>query len=1422
MANDELGALRKALNKNDVEPLLQTVFEQAPQQTFALPAQPIVEYREGATVFMDPIYTVDPGIDWYSIGERAFKLGGDLFGKTLDYLIDSKANSLADLSDMYRSKLDDAYTNLSRTAQKSNSFNDDTKLAKMGGISWKDAKARSSESNDVVTDGILSEIEGIKIEWRKKANEVLENGTGNWFAPAIDYWDENLPSMMDQLGTKYQQLAVAARKADRSIMDQAEKLLFESQFAKPSGKNGTSESVNTKFLAGLLPVIAAGDKGLRSDGTKRFHTIDPTTGNETPITVNGRPLIVMDSEGNTRFNPSLYSVSPQLVFNAIDNEDDFKYYLNLEQNTTDMSAYASFDGTLTPEYTKIVQDVLSRPRSTRNPMDMWKIAAVFASLPPESIANYSQNNKMSQTESDELLITVDAARMGYGPDELTKFRTMSIEDLTESRKIWGVMTDMQLATGSGTMAAGDTALQAQNYINNIATPIIGALLGLSEEQQTQYFVGLTGDKRIYDPQPGENLATLLSRNQILQVPVIKALSYFKANPLLLVDENGKARSPEKIKEAVTQYIQTETTRAGIVTVIDPDTKQPVSFYNRDMVWANSILQEPEKTLPAFMATPASNLYRGSTRETPAEIDFGIARNVFGKSIDREIFAAIYGNISTVVTEKGTETSYTGLPLAETLRLGAACNPDVWRKYGWKGTEDTKLEAAMAALADIKPASEWGIKVDLTGRYDAFASTQRGGLALGFNSIPTQQGSDLFDSVINRQRMSLTGPSFTPEKGNTGTPALYIPATAPEGNLTKTFTQQLFTAKRERESNNPMYTIVTGDSIPASTPQELDVIIEQVDGFASIPELAQSFAYVKNEVIQDTETAYRFLNLNQRAILSVVKNNPEYKKGVQLMLSDFDSAPNDRVLFTPDNVSKLVKAANEKGINNAFDFTSYVLAVAQAKATNKKTVFAKNPEKIKAIQTGFENLNIPINFDETSFFIPNTGVDTDYNGRVLYEQGTPEFFAGIKKYANEGYNVYSSDINTYYLKKIDEPIDEGLTLVLPGRTPAESEADYNTKYSQVFGQREGDLQRSNKIKEQVQKIFAPVSSPSFIQTKVEKPMVLPSQMIEGFKKAIQTFEYRNNIGFSNNANRMNQLYDTMLFYDLPKLYYETGTLDYSLDKLPEKYRLPGHSKHPATKPYFKPGTGTGMNTFREIGKGLLDAGSAVLNLEGTLQQQANIPRFNERSFKIGKALEQGNLTYVFSEMFEEPVSILRMQDSELTERINQNSANFLLLAFDKEFIPFPEGKTKEYGISKQAYDKAQRFKIMEWTPEQFEYQIRAVTTNTPKQTGAVDVDGIVLQLDPSEFILDSKLKEKLKRDLILGMPKEPFPNRTKAESDRQRISDLNAVLDDPKQFVELKKQYLSYSLTPGMRGNLKSKDKAKIDYLAQVFWTTYNK
>lgn len=1428
MAKGELDSLRSMLNRNPADPLEQTIFEKGPEVGFTTPAMPILTPQEGQTILPGVIASVDPGIAWDALGAQAFKLGGDLFEQTLDYLIDSKGNAVRDLGDMYQSKLDTAYTRLSTEQKK--------------------AKAMKTNVDDTLVDGLLDEIETVKKEWRQKADEALETGQGNWYTPAINYWDENLD--MKSMGTKYQQLAVTARAADRNIMDQAQKLLFEAQlnnrlekkqrdstaYAKDEATSFDKEVVNTKVLAGMLPLAAQNEVPTRRDGTKMFTNINVQTGQQEPIMVQGLPLTIVDDMGFSRFNPELASISPQVVFNAIDNPEDWDYYMQVEQDTTDSSAMYSKGGTLTPEYEAIVKDYFSRTPTTRSPMDMYKISAMFARLPPEAIATIAKNNNLSTTDKDIMLLGVDAAQRGLKIDEMSKLRLVSPEDLTEARKVLGVAMDSQLATEGGVMASGATTGETQILLNQVVTPMIGSILGLTPEQVKDLDVGRTQDGRIFDRTPNYSLYALVSRNPALQTTLLKALAYFKANPLLLRDEKGKSRPKEEIAATVNRYMQTEASVAGQITFIDQQKKIPNTYLNKDMLWMQPYAKNPDELATLAMALPQSDWFpqsRNAVGDNMVEIDYKPGAAVFNNAtnkVDRAVFASLYQNMTSVVEDSaGVQTSYKGLPQGEALRLAASSHPDTWIALKlWDGrtelSPEQKEDFALKALDQILPATEWGMAVDFTGRYDAFAQTGNGGLAVGFRSIPTKNGTNLLPLLINQQRLSPDGYMFTPEKN--GVPVLSIPARKPDlGDIS--VSEKIGQLKVKRNSNQPLYKVDVLDTAPATAAQSLTEVMPQVGTVTAAPELAKAFSFVSDQYLQNSNQAYDFMNINQTTIAQVIKDNPQFANGVKIMVNDFDIADvKDRKFFTPANMNLLFEEAKKRGLTSSVDFVSFALSAAQVKAENKRPSNVKNPALVSNIKTYFSGLNIPVNFDDSSFFVPYTGKDTSINGRVLYNYGTQEFFDGLRKYSSEGYNVYvdKQDPSAYYLRKPTEPTDDTVALVLPGKMPEEPEAEYTNKYNQVFGQREADVTRAKGVKDRLKKTLTPQAEPPLLQAQVEKPMVLPSKMISDFRTALSRFKQNNNISFGGTQEELNKSYDAMLFYDLTKLYYDTGSLDYTLDTLPPQYRLPGHSMHPETRAYIAPspkGTGTGMQTFGEIGRGLRDAGLAVLNLDATLQKEAEItPTFSEREYRIKKALESKDINVIFTEMFDEPVAKLRMQDQEMTERLNQDSLNFIGLAFPLSTSPaqeFPENAKTTYGVTKETYGRAKEFVNRGWSQVTFEHQIRAAVSQLPQNTGSININEVVSQLDPTKFIMDDKFKAQFRKDLLASMPTDPFPGTSQAVSNRQRTSDLDAVLNDPTLLVGFKRDYLEMLLNPPVRTPTASSNEVRRKAIISNFW-----
>lgn len=1415
MAKGELDALRSMLGGTKLDPLQQTVFEKGPEVGFVPPAAPILRPQEGRVVFSEPIVSVDPGIDWAALGQQAFKIGGDLFEKTLDYLIDSKANGLADLSDMYRSKLDDAYVKLSQTSKQSGSFNDDVKYAKSGKMSWKDVKVRPSESDSQVTDGVLDEIKKIKEEWREKANTILENGEGNFYTPAIDYWDENLPLNMNQIGSKYQQLAVSARKADRQIMDQAEKLLFESQFASTASGKKATDAIPNKFINGLFPVATAElPLPSRLDGTKAFHDIDPQTGQETIQTVDGNPILVVDEMGSVRFNST---IPPKAIWRAM-NDEDFKLYVDLEQRQTEYSALYSEDGRLTPMVEELANEYFDAPEATRDPRDLWKLGVIFAQMPPSSIAGFAKSKDITQTEAEYLNFAVDSARIGQTSTALSKWRAITPNQITNAVRVFDTFANPELGTPQGTRVGGATVNQLDALTNKVVVPVIAQLAGLTEEEQQNYKVNVTGDGRAIDTTPNETLATFMVRNPALRTAAVKAIAYFQSNPSLMYDEKGTLRSDEEIKKSIAGFITTETNRAGLVTLRDKRTGQPMTIYNPKASWIGlEYSKDTDNLARASLSYPLAGINTYRAGENMREIDYSLGRSVFGSGVDRDTFAAIHSNLAYSVRGNdnfnyGTE----GLPQAEVLRLAAASHPVVWTKYVKPGidiknlTQQEKIDLALTAYKDILPATEWGITTDFSMRYEGFMSMEKGGLPFGFTTIPTQNGKDLFDLVPSRAIQFSAGNVFTPENKD-NSPALFIKYDA----ANPFFMERLSTNYGYATQNVPAYQVINKQDAPAFKRQAISTVLQQVAQVTPIKNFDYTFAYVKDQELTTPEDLYKFINLNRETVKSVVKNDKDVDMGVLTILDDFGKPSKDRFVFTDANLKLMFEDAKTKGVRTSLDFVSYAVNVANAAAKNKETKSSRN--SVFNVVEEFKAKNIEINFDDNSFFVPSTGKDSSYDGYVLYNPNSKEFFDGIKKYSMEGYNVYVDNNPTgsggtqYFLLKPEEKAEDYLTLVLPAKTPSETAEQYAIKYNQVFGQREQDITTANQISEKVKAaLFAqeqPTDAPQF-----KKQTVLPSYMQSTFNTELNNFMVRNKVNFSNMEN-LTDVLDVALFYDLPKLYYETGSLPQSLKDLPIKYRLPGHSSFVNAqnrRPQSKPAK--------------------------TMQNRLSREDYWTRATKLKEALESGNIYQAIDALAEEPVAKLRSMDNGLTQNFNQDALNILLLAFEPNSDNYykPEFES-QYGVTKASFDKAMAFAKAGWTPAAFEHQVRTVakglkqavpeptltepkdiwTVNEPKkQEQAIlneTFNGIVADLNPASFLLDEQVAADLIGDLKIAMPKDS----------KISASDLvEYLIKNPNEAVDLKKEYLMVSLLPQARDKERSRRSLKAIGIAKRIWAYY--
>lgn len=1427
------------MQNNPLNPLQQTVFEQGPQATFVPPAQQPSVYQEGQVVFTDPIYSIDPGIAWYQLGEQAAETANMLFGQTLDYLIDSKRNAVGELADKYQTELNNTYLKLTEEQKK--------------------AEALGLPPSKDTVDGLLNQIEATKTNWRNEADEVLETGKSIFFQPAINYWDDNLD--IKSLGLKYQQLALSARGADRNISDQAQKLVFDAQLANIFKKQANDKvglakqgyttfdsKNNAKVFMGALPF---GNEVPVSEttGSKLFHITDPVTGKETVRTIGQEeiPLVVFDEGGTVRINPAL---DFQSVVRAT-NEEEFEFLVAANQENPYAASY-SINGTFIPEFDEYAKSVLATDPAQRDPNDLWKLGYLFTRVPASSVYAFGKRNNINETETALLAIAAQSVRSGFTAADMVKNKKPYMQELETAVSVLSTLSAPNLGS-IGLAARGLNAQQTIDMTNNIVVPLLGSILNLSPEEQANYAVELSnrGSERnlIVDSSPAQTISNLLAVNPLLAPVATKAISYFVSNQNFLYDENGELRDEDSLRQALDLFIKTETNNAGIVVLKNPKTGVINTVYNPTMLYYQEDLSANTKeALVNYMDSPFASFDISERGEAATQQQL---RNTlkkassFAPKFNQDVFLALYGSFQTSVQQ--TDGTYVAapLPMSEVLRLAVASSEVTWTQYGYRGEtdEETKRQFALKAWEDINPASMWDVDVDTdSNAFLAYTQAEKGGLPIAFRSITTKSGRDLLKGNSNIiPSTSMSADKYIPQI-SPGVPAFSIVATEPAKSGGFTFKEQLEKAKQKKQAGLPTYTLLHKDDAPAAAPLSFDAINSSVRTFAASKEVAEAFVYSEYDPIlaySSPKKAYNWLVVNLDAIKQIAQKTPELNQAVQTIIKDLEKPEGKRVLLTETNVEKMfLRARDTLKIKSNADFVSYVLSVAQAKVANKEEKTEWDRNKAKRVEYNLKSVGTPLSspLSEKNFTV--TSDNPNYNGLILYPTASKKFYDGIR-FANktDSFDLYvdSDEAEDYYLIPKGTPVDPELfRLVVTGREQNETPEDYNNRFSFEFGIRENAVISAGRMRQSIRDRLKPPTTQEPIGARVEQPFVLPSDVLKEFETELNKFVARN----SQEKNSW-----MIPLYDFPKLYFETGSLPEKLSDLPAKYALPGHPSYPVVKESQNPAMAV-LTVDQTLGRGLEQMGDDIMEKE---RKRYEAEWKKVREARLNEAIQKGNVNYFMSAMFKDPVATLRVQQSNKVPSYSQSSMDVIHLAFDGQQVS--EQDLQQYEVTSTAFIKAQELAQAGWTPAALEYVVLQRMPQTPRQPSTfeknvkdiatidqtlgrsleemgdrmlgrtpqtkrpatkatkVDLNAVVASVSADEFPLDSELKNQILGDI------RTYMSQTNSFNDGV-YKRIIAILDNPKAGIKLKQEYLLAMLSPGVRTLEGSRDSVRIRGIAQ--------
>ena len=1415
--------LSNLLGKKTLDPLEQTVFETGPRAGF-VPPESINMYKETQTQFgQQPIGVEGADIDWYALGESGFKIANETFGAVVNHLISSKGNAIAELKDAYSTKLNDAYIELN------------TKESQ--------ARATGKAIDQPIMDRLITNINTLKSEWDKKAREVVENNKGGLFEPAIDYWDPNLD--IKTLGSRYQELALRVRSSDRDISAASTKLLFDAQFNNIGKQKKEFDAKQAKFgnvpykegdignlvLAGVAPLNAVGSQ---------YPPASPTDPTNTPYFFtqlkDGKLTPKVDAAGNQLV--ILDPATGQWLWNSAASQDDLnenetKQLVDYAQfhpyaEYRDSSAIASHQGVLAPDSKAFLKDEFSKPIGTRSPQAMYRTGLMLNQLPVSTIGGSMKEIGLNEEDIGMAMIYRDAVQKGASLQTMSELKSITAADISVASEI------LTYAQQYNPYVKGDKS-SLLVYSNNIIRPIVAQALGMDTKQLDDLLVELNGDT-VKDAGGTESLVRVLKNNPQLLGTALRAMAYVEANKgqFMNANKSGELDSGKVAKFAI-EFNKTLAAHRGITAVKGSDGSM-VSNDNTNLSWTNTLI--PENTKIDILDTHFASSYSTDNMADPTGVRDSAIKTAKGlvSDLNERVYTSILDNF--VVNQPNGPTDRTQvsrvIPVGEQGRLAVACSAAVLKLNGYTFNPDStpeedfaaQLTAAKKGYVAIPPMSQWGMEYSVGPREQGYMTSLAGGLPLGYRQI-MMGNIDVLPFLVPASQIDSNG-VFTPRR-NDGTPILRVPAS---NDLDGAHRQSLENLQSYRETKTPSYTIVPSSEAAGLAPQEMRVILKQAQPQA-VKAIARAFAnqdeiLLANMTADDASTLFL---VNADKIDAIIQADPRLKQ-VKYLLDNDLVGTEPTVVFSQENFTVMFEDAKKKGITTVSDFISYTLGVALAKVENKQdqsdwnSAFAENAyQRSKAA-------GVPSDPIHQGDWLAPTG---PAQGLVLHKPNSDKFVRTMDSSAREGYNIWKqNDGNVFYVYRAGEDVDTTeMKPYFEGRKPNEDEATYTARFNSVFG----SILTDNKNKEAAKRISQEMLGRSVgmpIEASIQKKTVLPSSQIAGFKRSFIEFMDNNRlVGLNSPASLLE-----MKTYDFTGLYFDTGELPKEWSDLPAQYALPGNSRYlspvkPETiEEQLTRAAGDVMPALSAAVGALPDAAMAIPNAmketgtgpDAFQQAGRNMEQQGYDNLKaslLKEAMVGGDIDSVLAQTVGDPVAILRTRDEDI--KLPQDSANFLLTAFDKNLSSkviaeiLKDTKQPMYGIKKDTYMKViADFVAKKWEPAALEYQIR----NTLKQDrllkdrqgskNFMTVNEAVAAIDSSSFPLDPSVEKQwidsalkawnVYQDSqvkeILGEsdsgPQERNAKRQAATKDFER------KLRDPKQFIDLRQDFLMHWLLPESR------------------------
>ena len=1100
-------------------------------QVFEQPKAPQFTYTEQVPITPQYRFDIDPGINWAELGSQAFAVAADIYGKSLNYMANTKANKLQDLTN--------------QTQKKINGMAEAYETGQLNVPAGMDPVQYAAE-----------QTERLKEEYRFKARDIIGDFSyetedagptldGKPLKRTVDIFDPDYD--IGGLGLAWQDIIVGARGTDIGLDEMMDRQLIS--IGKAYGKQQETDLSVQRYLENNISYSSLSKDAQAVvdspffNGTRPFPIDDPNFGMEQgkPRTdAAGNPVFFIteaqNSDGSTQLlamvnpNASLSGASQEEIGFLVGLDAQFQNNLGLTDTTSDL-----------------LKTFLASPQTMDSNTSFYALS-MYGALPETTKASYAKQQGFSDEQAFTLNAASSALKVGASvPRVQTMMRSLSnpevMQRVTQLEKgiLSGAVTGESMTYAGFMPQSTNPAYQAefkqtQELLRVFSGIVAGAVRNANISVPEDAFVISDGAEAITEADRF-TLAQVIRSNptfaQALREATV-ALTAAQQSGLITTDDEKKAFTEQIVKNLSDKFTAIEDEKGNITMTHGPVFGMLQSKLNA----ATSADTEQNTT-----KTKLEQAYKGSLTTNTEFIPAPVAIQVFGSDLDLDRANAVIRAGGRVTTSKDPMMgqAITMVPQAEQMRIYAASKKSVIEYYGGKPyvqmSEDERDAAFEKAYLDIPQAHLWDFKLLTDERNSLNVDT----LPFGIAGIPTN-----FPDRTGNSNLLKNGGVFIQEtlmdgmlqpKDRSGNPAITYGLRGASAQDEKQI-EKLIEGYGAFKSESFDITARTQTPVSAKPMNVTKALVNLMEKYEQNPaELDRSLAIADildtrgtvPPLTKKTPSGFVAWVMKNKSKLEALSESPEwpftkeqtrnfitYVDGV-VKTADVDTDPTIQALVygLNDAIPQSNRRIQEGGLSGIGIVMGGIQMVNEMRGNNQPDqvntnfdTFAYDTKLVdgKPVDIGISRPE----FDSDLFRIndKNSGV----YGLLYYQVGHPKFEEELYKAGNYNLFVNIQDGSVVALEKNELPPSDS-RLVPTTQSALINLNKKAIKFSGLFAKDKANIEFERLTKT----LREPKQEPTFfgeLRKRLEKDVAKITKVVDSVKDVVQSPNFNMDVGFPN--------------------------------------------------------------------------------------------------------------------------------------------------------------------------------------------------------------------------------------------------------------------------------------------------------------------